>query len=76
MMIATKTLFFTLSGVYGIFYSVSFFSKFADDRFTSGATPADLLAASMAVEPFLICILALVGLKPRIECDTNDMRIR
>ena len=40
-------------------------------RFSSGTTPTDLLAASMAAEPFhphtCICIQALVGLKPKIK---------
>ena len=37
-------------------------------RFTSGATPADLLTASMAAEVFhpLTCIQALMGLKSRV----------
>ena len=30
-------------------------------RFNSGATPADLLAASMVTEPFLIYVLASIG---------------
>ena len=49
-------------------------------RFTFGVTPADLLAANMAAEPFdpHTCIQALVGLKSRIKhhgsyiCDKTD----
>ena len=38
-------------------------------RFISGATPADLLVASMAAKPFHphTCIQALVGLESRIQ---------
>ena len=43
-------------------------------RFTSGVTPVDLLAASMAAEPFdphtCTCVQALVGLEPSIICAT------
>ena len=49
-------------------------------RFTYGATPTDLLVASMAAEPFLsmylyTCIQALVGLEPGIECVAQCMRL-
>ena len=41
-------------------------------RFTSGATPADILDASMATKPILIHILAhiqaMVGLESGMEC--------
>ena len=39
-------------------------------RVTSGATPADLLAASMAAKPFhtRTCVQALVGLESGKEC--------
>ena len=39
-------------------------------RFTSGVTPADLLAVSMAAKPFHphTCICTLVGLGARIKC--------
>ena len=38
-------------------------------RFTAGVAPADLLAASMAAEPFHspTCVRALVGLESRIK---------
>ena len=48
-------------------------------RFTSGATHANLLAASMVVEPFLIHILAyiesVVGFESGIEHDTALQRV-
>ena len=39
-------------------------------RFTSGATPADLLAASVAAEPFhtRTCVQALAGLESGKDC--------
>ena len=39
-------------------------------RFTSGVTPADLLAASMAAEPFHspTCVQVFMGFKSRIKC--------
>ena len=47
-------------------------------RFTTTVTPAHILMASMAAEPFLIHILVyvhtvqvLVGLKPEIKCATQ-----
>ena len=45
--------------------------------FTSGVTPADLLVASMAVEPFHphTCIQALVGPKSSIKCAAASQHV-
>ena len=39
---------------------------------TSGATPADLLAASMTAKPISTCEQALVKLKTRTYCATDQ----
>ena len=48
-------------------------------RFTSGATPADLLAISMAVELFhphtCTCIQALVGIKSGMKCAAASQNV-
>ena len=48
-------------------------------RFASGAAPGDLLAASVAAQPFhpctCTCVQALVRLESRIKCGTAPQHV-